>query len=279
MRGPWSDDELRRAPYGLDWDTLHLANSRIGMPPPPFDTLHTSYYDPYRHPGHRTGNDGWFDWKSVMVKTDTPSSHRAIIPCHRCIGLAALAVSFKGAQRMLYELSWTGLDRGLDHSIQKLLADGKLSGWTVAPPIMGVWTVGDKTDSDIQFNGAAARKAAGSKGNMGGKAANIAHSGRKAMGEMLAREPYWQLERFGLQVYPSEEEDWDSGDKAEEDDAEDDDETKEEPKEVAAETKAKQPEQPVAQAKPQVVLSADKAAADDNVLPGDGSDDTSQGSK
>lgn len=128
----------------------------------------------------------------------TATDQRVIIPDYASLGLAAIAVSFEGAQRLLHQLSWLGLEDGLDWSIRKMIEKGILHGWTVAPPLMGTWTVGDSLDSDINMETSGAHIAAGSKGNKDGKASNIAHSARAAMGKMLEREEYWTKERFGI---------------------------------------------------------------------------------
>lgn len=171
----------------------------IKSPPPPYHTLAALYPDPHRNPALSTGSsDMMHNWAEVTRNTNLPAMHRAIIPSFEVYGLAAIAVSYAGAQRMLHEMSWLGMEKGLDWSVQRMLKDGTVRGWTVAPPIMGTWTVGDSEDSDINMGTKASVTAAGSKSNLEGTASNIVHSARTALGKTLERENYWTKDRFGL---------------------------------------------------------------------------------
>ncbi|KAK9330351.1 hypothetical protein V1520DRAFT_385010 [Lipomyces starkeyi] len=195
LRRPFTDEELERAPYGLDWDIMHLATSKANMAAAPRNKAFIKYNDPYRASSDVanngcTGPNGWFCWGDIMVYTKLNETQRAIYPSYESVGLSAIAVSYRGAQRLLYYLSYKELVDTLDYSIADLLRKGALRGWTVTPPLLSEWKTHGKSDSDLKKVGLNS----GLPGNMNGVSAGVAHSARKALTENLEGEDYWKNE-------------------------------------------------------------------------------------
>ncbi|KAK9311540.1 hypothetical protein V1522DRAFT_417586 [Lipomyces starkeyi] len=195
LRRPFTDEELERAPYGLDWDIMHLATSKANMAATPRNKAFIKYNDPYRASSDVanngcTGPNGWFCWGDIMAYTKLNETQRAIYPSYESVGLSAIAVSYRGAQRLLYYLSYKELVDTLDYSIADLLRKGALRGWTVTPPLLSEWKTHGKSDSDLKKVGSTL----GLPGNMNGVSAGVAHSARKALTENLEGEDYWKNE-------------------------------------------------------------------------------------
>ncbi|KAK9233958.1 hypothetical protein V1525DRAFT_367713 [Lipomyces kononenkoae] len=196
LRRPFTEEELERAPYGLDWDIMHLATSKANMAAAPRNKAFIKYNDPYR-PTSEVANNGctgsgdrkWFCFGDVMTFTKLNETERAIYPSYESVGLSAIAVSYRGAQRLLYYLSYKELVDTLDYSIADLLKRGALRGWTVTPPLMSEWKTHGKSDSDLKHVGSATPP-----GNANGQSAGIAHSARKALAENFEGEDYWKNE-------------------------------------------------------------------------------------
>lgn len=93
--------------------------------------------------------DPAFCWGPMLENLGVPEDSRAILPSYHSIGLPAIAVTYEGAQRILYELSWKSLDNTLDWGIHKLLRAGRIRGLTVLPPLFGMYKIGDAADSDL----------------------------------------------------------------------------------------------------------------------------------
>lgn len=173
---------------------MHLAPSLAKSHPGPLgDTLATVYRDPDRGPTDICELPPWYCYDEVLNRTNTPSDSRAIIPSFESVGLGAIAVSYRGAQRLLYHLSFKGLDDGVDWGIQKLLASGQLRGWTVVPPLIGNWKVGGPADSDLIeiWDLQEAR-------NTNGRSPNLSQSARQALVREFERpdDGFWTEDKW-----------------------------------------------------------------------------------
>ncbi|KAK9371405.1 hypothetical protein V1509DRAFT_650987 [Lipomyces kononenkoae] len=197
LRRPFTEEELERAPYGLDWDIMHLATSKAVMAGSPRNKAFIKYNDPYRA-SSEVANNGctdnsngkkWFCFGDVMSFAKLNETERAIFPSYESVGLSAIAVSYRGAQRLLYYLSYKELVDTLDYSITDLLKKGAVRGWTVTPPLMSEWKTHGKSDSDLKHVGSATPP-----GNGNGLSAGVAHSARKALAENFEGEDYWKTE-------------------------------------------------------------------------------------
>ncbi|KAK6350430.1 hypothetical protein TWF718_003622 [Orbilia javanica] len=209
LRKPFTTDELKRAPYGLDWDVMHLGTSKNLMAPPPYNNLFHRYNDRYTTPRSLTyrttpcGDRDFFCWNDIIKQTQAADDQRIIFPSYQPIGLVALAVSFRGAQKMLYDLSWKGLDASMDFGVRDGCRRGFLKGWSVTPPIMSSWRVKGAGDSDLR-NGGKGSPGVG-VGNMQGEGIGLGWSARKTMQQQFEGHDYWKdgtIGWFGNQERP-----------------------------------------------------------------------------
>ncbi|KAK6542901.1 hypothetical protein TWF694_006840 [Orbilia ellipsospora] len=209
LRKPFTTDELKRAPYGLDWDVMHLGTSKNLMAPPPYNNLFHRYDDAFTTPRHLTQRDSpcgdrdFFCWNDIIQQTRSGDKQRVIFPSYQPVGLVSLAVSFKGAQKMVYDLSWKALDTSMDFGVRNGCERGFLKGWSVAPPIMSSWRVKGSGDSDLRNGG----KGAGGvgAGNMKGEGQGLGWSARKALQNQFEGYNYWKdgtIGWFGTEKAP-----------------------------------------------------------------------------
>lgn len=201
LRKPFTTEELRRAPYGLDWDVMHLGTSKNLMAPPPYNNLFHRYNDRYTTPRSLTyrttpcGDRDFFCWNDIIKQTQAADDQRVIFPSYQPIGLVSLAVSYRGAQKMLYDLSWKGLDASMDFGVRDACRRGFLKGWSVTPPIMSSWRVRGAGDSDLR-NGGKGSPGVG-VGNMQGEGIGLGWSARKNMQQEFEGHDYWKDGTFG----------------------------------------------------------------------------------
>lgn len=205
-----SSDDASLHPYGVEWDILHLGNSRIRLAKPPYDTVHSVYedVDSPKKPGCPNPFLGWFCWDRLIETLELPPNSRAILPSYDSVGLPAIAVTYHGAQQLLLQLSWIGADDTLDFSIRNLLKNGTLQGWDVLPPIFSMWKTGTAADSDLEKDlglGGGAEITSQTEGSSPG----IERSVRKELPTLLNgrvgqdnrwTEKYWKS--FGVDVEP-----------------------------------------------------------------------------
>ncbi|KAK7204909.1 hypothetical protein BZA70DRAFT_166579 [Myxozyma melibiosi] len=195
LRRPYSTYELQHAPYGLDWDMIHFASSEIRLAPPPRDKAYVTYQDPYRG-DLETVNNGctgkYFCWKPLLRSTDAWDNKRSIVPTYNSVGLSAFAVTYRGAKRLLYYLSYKELTDTLDRSIANLFMNGDLHGWSVIPPMMSEWKLDGKKDTNLRVLAADHQPGLG---NMEGHSAGLSQSVRKQMARDLEIDDYWENEK------------------------------------------------------------------------------------
>jgi len=200
LRAPWSPHEITTAPYGLDWDVLHLGPSKIDTAPAPLNALHSVYRDANADPQTACSAvasvKAWYCWRELLKAYAAPADARVILPSYKPLGLVALAVTQAGARRLLYELALRRLDTGLDWSIRDLLVAGRAQGWTVVPPLFSSWKTGGGADSDV--NGGVQRlgrkkSGAASPGLAWSARLEVQRAMEEAAGERLG---YWSRERW-----------------------------------------------------------------------------------
>ncbi|KAF3915589.1 hypothetical protein ABW21_db0206977 [Orbilia brochopaga] len=195
LRKPLTPEEEKRAPYGLDWDVMHLGTSRNIMAPPPLNRLYSRYDDPYSTPRSLVGTDNpcgmkFFCWNDILKQTKTADNQRVVFPSYEPVGLVALAVSYRGARKMLYDLSWRGLDTSMDFGVRDGCQRGYLKCWSVAPPIMSSWRVQGAGDSDLR-NGGKGSPGLG-VGNLQGEGVGLGWSARKQLQLEFEGHDYWK---------------------------------------------------------------------------------------
>ncbi|KAF3925863.1 hypothetical protein ABW20_dc0103961 [Dactylellina cionopaga] len=201
LRKPLTADESKRAPYGLDWDVMHLGTSKNLMAPPPLNSLYHRYKDEYTTPRAMTkrnspcGDRDFFCWNDIIKMTGMEDNERVVFPSYQPVGLVSLAVSYRGAQKMLYDLSWKGLDMSMDWGVRDGCTRGFLKGWSVTPPIMSSWRVRGAGDSDLRNNGKG--DIGVGNGNMKGEGIGLAWSSRKALQQEFEGFDYWKDGTYG----------------------------------------------------------------------------------
>ncbi|KAL3428414.1 glycosyltransferase family 25 protein [Phlyctema vagabunda] len=181
-------------PYGTDWDVLHLGVSRIGAAPEPFNHIAIPYHDASLPTGpvqdvDCTEGRPWYCFSKYTQAVQMPDQSRVILPSYEPIGLVAIAVTLKGAQRLLYLLGWKSLETGLDWSIRDLMREGDLSGWTVVPPLFGSWTTGTGADSDLRDG---IKSKVESSNNLKGQGRGLRESARQHLKDVMSTENRWQ---------------------------------------------------------------------------------------
>lgn len=197
MGKSWTEDEMQRYPFGRNWDILHLGASRALLPQEPYLTAAKVYQD--SSPAATLKGDcdpatAFFCFKPVLDGVNAPQGSRVFMPSHGALGLASIAVTRRGAQRLLYLLSWRGLDTGLDWSIRDELDKGTLKGWTVLPPLFGSWVPGGGGSGDSDINkGAEGVDLQAKGGNLKGISRGTADSVRTRLGELLEGESQWDV--------------------------------------------------------------------------------------
>ncbi|KAK9446906.1 uncharacterized protein V1518DRAFT_422941 [Limtongia smithiae] len=224
MRPRFSQDELARAPYGLDWDIIHFAPSRVDSAPASLNgyDAYSKYTDEYRQSDGIIGagcQGGWFCWLSLMDKVGLQETERMILPSYNTIGLAAIAVSYTGAQRLLYYLSYSELPDTVDRSISALLQQGYVHGWSMVPPLMAEWKVHDIADSDLLPGDT---ETYGGANNSNGHSPGIGNSVHRSFRTLFRPEMYWDTRNADLEeVQAGQNELVQAAQRVTEDDAED----------------------------------------------------------
>jgi hypothetical protein len=106
------------------------------------------------------------------------------------ICLMAYGLSQMGARRMLYNIGgWHPLDHAVDIEIALRTQDGKLSGYTLTPPLFTYWRSGGSQDSDNdqELDG----RPVNTEGPRSGASTGIKSSVRRYMQEYFAKN-YWE---------------------------------------------------------------------------------------
>ncbi|KAK9312008.1 hypothetical protein V1524DRAFT_370418 [Lipomyces starkeyi] len=177
-----TDHERASAPYGLDWDVLVMGQC--------VDKAHPEHHDlvlVYDDPNVPSREDTEFVFLKVMkslgVSGDDVGKKRLLYPAFGPACTMGYAVTRKGAQRLLLNLSYLSLRAPVDLDIAWTLQDGRLRGYTVTPPLFTPWRVGGQKDSD---NMPDPDQPIGGNGNIGGASGNLKSSARDAMVDELA---------------------------------------------------------------------------------------------
>ncbi|KAK9350499.1 hypothetical protein V1523DRAFT_355260 [Lipomyces doorenjongii] len=177
-----TDHERASAPYGLDWDVLVMGQC--------VDKAHPEHHDlvlVYDDPNVPSREDTEFVFLNVMeslgVSGDDVGKKRLLYPAFGPACTMGYAVTRKGAQRLLLNLSYLDLRAPVDLDIAWTLRDGKVRGYTVTPPLFTPWRVGGQKDSD---NMPDPDQSIVGNGNIGGVSGNIKNSARVAMVDELA---------------------------------------------------------------------------------------------
>lgn len=208
LRKPFSEHELAHAPYGLDWDMMHFACSQVHIAKPPRDRVFTKYVDENRAPSRAAKTlcnpYGYFCWDGLMEHAKLEDNERVIYPTFESVGLSAFAVTYTGAQRLLYQLSYKELVDTLDRSIAHLFMTEALRGWTIIPPIMGEFKIDGAQDTNLNAN---VGKLPDRKSNLQGHGPALRNSVRESLVSTWDDKgsSYWTAELKSWEKYSKQE--------------------------------------------------------------------------
>jgi GR25 family glycosyltransferase involved in LPS biosynthesis len=185
---PWTEWEEKNAPYGQDWDTLHLGTC-FDFPPATLP-VHLTYDDPHS-PGRDQLNGVYLAqletvWKERLPITNK-SAFRVLSPAWNPVCTIGYAVTQRGAQRLLYNIGIQPIADPVDVAMLMALKKGSIRGYSVVPPVLTTWKTGNARDSDIDNVHDMKDKGLFMTGSK-----NLRHSARVAMAEMQVI-PLWHF--------------------------------------------------------------------------------------
>ncbi|KAK9485769.1 hypothetical protein V1527DRAFT_465496 [Lipomyces starkeyi] len=179
---PPTDHEQTSAPYGLDWDVLIMGQCYDAAHPKRLDLVHV--YDDPNVPSRKDTELAFLNqMESLGVKGNDVGKKRLISPAYGPICTMGYAITRRGAQRLLLNLSYLSLRGPVDMDMMWTLQEGKLRGYSITPPPFSAWRVGGQKDSDNKHD---PNLPMSGKGNSGGWSNNIKSSARIAMVNELA---------------------------------------------------------------------------------------------
>jgi GR25 family glycosyltransferase involved in LPS biosynthesis len=171
--------------YHEHWDTLWVGACLSEIPGDVRKSL-TVYKDPYA-PTAKDLKSYDREYMS-MLGVDYPETGPGMRALHHAQSPTCTygyAVSKKGAQRLLYNVGYRGLDAPVDLIIGNAIRSGRLNGMIVWPPVFTRWSVGGSKDSDISATHGK------DKGNLHGRSQGLRRSARKAMIKEFEKRHSW----------------------------------------------------------------------------------------
>ncbi|KAK9242965.1 hypothetical protein V1506DRAFT_463847 [Lipomyces tetrasporus] len=175
---PPTDHERTSAPYGLDWDILLMGQCLDMANPQRLDLVQV--YDDPNVPSRKDTQEVFLkQMEDLGVAGDDVGKKRLLSPAYGPACTMGYAVTRRGAQRLLLNLSYMGLRGPVDNDMAWTLQDGKIRGYTVTPPLFTAWRVGGQKDSDNVTPDQ--NQPIVGKGNKGGTSRNLKSSARIAM--------------------------------------------------------------------------------------------------
>ncbi|KAK9357766.1 hypothetical protein V1504DRAFT_32580 [Lipomyces starkeyi] len=190
---PPTDHEQTSAPYGLDWDVLIMGQCYDSAHPKRLDLVHV--YDDPNVPSRKDTEQAFLNqMESLGVKGNDVGKKRLISPAYGPICTMGYAITRRGAQRLLLNLSYLSLRGPVDMDMMWTLQEGKLRGYSVTPPPFAAWRVGGQKDSDNKHD---PNLPMSGKGNRGGWSNNIKSSARIAMVNELAMNNWMDYTKKG----------------------------------------------------------------------------------
>ncbi|KAK9491431.1 hypothetical protein V1508DRAFT_207589 [Lipomyces doorenjongii] len=192
-----TDHERATAPYGLDWDVLFLGQCLDQAHPDLRDLV--QIYDDTNVPSREGTQQVFLDqMESLGVKGDDVGKKRLLSPAYGPACTMGYAITRRGAQRLLLNLSYLGLRGPVDNDMAWTLQDGKIRGYTVTPPLFAAWRVGGQKDSDNYTPNP--NQAMAEKGNRAGSSQNLKSSARVAMVRQLTLDNWGDYVRERLEA-------------------------------------------------------------------------------
>ncbi|KAK9377308.1 uncharacterized protein V1513DRAFT_436001 [Lipomyces chichibuensis] len=190
-----SDYERRIAPYGLDWDVLYLGSWRHGGNPD-FKQVVQKWDDP-DVPDISGLNKGKYGniaaLRNFGLTDEEIGKMRVLAPAYWTMHTTGYAITRRGAQRLLFQMSYLGDMHGdVDVEITRLFREGKLRGYSLTPPAFSQFKVSGYKDSDNIVLG----KTTQGYGNLNGVNNNIKGSARQTMVDSLNLDNWKEYDRL-----------------------------------------------------------------------------------
>lgn len=199
VRKGWGDE----CPYGCDWDELFVGQCG-GSPNKNRLDLHSIFPEPHS-PALSTSPE-WVqkEFKQYWNLSES-AGIRIISPTWEPLCLMGYALTRMGAMRMLYHIGgWKPFGHPVDNEIAWKTSAGKVSGYTLSPPVFTSWRIGGSQDSDNDA-GMMAEKV-NHEGPSKGKSLGMKTSVRKYLDEFFKKDFWGDLER--KQERQKEEDHW-----------------------------------------------------------------------
>ncbi|KAH8807897.1 hypothetical protein F5884DRAFT_881435 [Xylogone sp. PMI_703] len=144
-----SREEMRRAPYGLDWDLLYIG-SCWDLPNEDNRPKHQTYDDPFAPNSQEMSGSYRNELEGWGVKLAPNTRMRVLAPSWYSVCTIGYAVTRQGAQKLLYTVgNGEGLNSPIDLAMSDRIQKGYLRAYTVIPPLVTPWKTGTVSDSDI----------------------------------------------------------------------------------------------------------------------------------
>ncbi|KAJ8097689.1 hypothetical protein POJ06DRAFT_259742 [Lipomyces tetrasporus] len=179
---PPTEHERKAAPYGLDWDVLYVGQCSDHSNNDRLDLVHI-YEDPNVPSRRDTFSHFVGQLESHGIRGRNVGKMRAIAPSWSPVCTMGYAISRKGAERLILDLSYRGITAAIDIDIIRKLQQGIIRGYTVTPPLFSAWRVDGAKDSDNQ--GLENDQTALGSGNRRGYSHSLKKSARKEMVKIL----------------------------------------------------------------------------------------------
>ncbi|KAJ8098166.1 hypothetical protein POJ06DRAFT_258710 [Lipomyces tetrasporus] len=174
--------EKKAAPYGLDWDVLYVGQCSDANNDNRIDLVHL-----YNDPHAPSREDTWFHFigqmESLGIRGSDFGKMRAITPSWNPVCTMGYAITRKGAERLILDISYRGITAPVDIDIIRKLQQGIIRGYTITPPLFSAWRVDGAKDSDNQ--GLENNQTEVGAGNRNGYSTSLKTSARKQLVTML----------------------------------------------------------------------------------------------
>ncbi|KAK9455020.1 hypothetical protein V1511DRAFT_499198 [Dipodascopsis uninucleata] len=190
---PPTEYEKQNAPYGLDWDIMHVGQCSDYANKKRIDLVQE--FDDPDAPTRKQTKDSYASMMEVLgVKSSDFGKKRIISPSWGPVCTMGYAITRQGAQRMLLNFSYISLIAPIDIDIILKIQEGKLRGYTITPNVFSAWRVDGSKDSDnITPEGGFQDEG---KSNTEGWSENIRNSARRHMVDALQLSNWEDYERL-----------------------------------------------------------------------------------
>ncbi|KAK9326841.1 hypothetical protein V1520DRAFT_350383 [Lipomyces starkeyi] len=179
---PPTEHEKKAAPYGLDWDVLFVGQCSDHSNDDRLDLAHI-YEDPNVPSRHDTFFHFIGQMESLGIRDSNFGKMRVIAPSWNPVCTMGYAITRRGAERLILDISYRGITGPVDIDIIRKLQQGIIRGYTITPPLFSAWRVDGAKDSDNQALENDQSKLG--TGNLNGYSTSLKMSARKEMVKIL----------------------------------------------------------------------------------------------